>query len=208
MRKIKSNINNKLIIIIIIIILLLLSIFKVLVISQKEKNININNSTENLNSYVNKNELIDNKIFNKEIYIKMLKEIRGTNYLVEELDEYNLENSNNILIYSKNGEVKGPITESNRKERSNITKEELEKNIESILTNYKLENISKEKSEYIMEGMSDLKNNQNSDYVIIYTASKMIDNNIYNFKIKTRNITNSDKSLTNLNSYIEIQINN
>lgn len=208
MRKIKSNINNKLIIIIIVIILLLLSIFKVLVISQKEKNININNNTENLNSYVNKNELIDNKIFNKEIYIKMLKEIRGKNYLVEELDEYNLENSNNILIYSKNGEVKGPITESNRKERSNITKEELEKNIESILTNYKLENISKEKSEYIMEGMSDLKNNQNSDYVIIYTASKMIDNNIYNFKIKTRNITNSDKSLTNLNSYIEIQINN
>lgn len=207
MCKIKSNINNKLIIIIVI-ILLLLSIFKVLVISQKEKNININNNTENLNSYVNKNELIDNKIFNKEIYIKMLKEIRGTNYLVEELDEYNLENSNNILIYSKNGEVKGPITESNRKERSNITKEELEKNIESILTNYKLENISKEKSEYIMEGMSDLKNNQNSDYVIIYTASKMIDNNIYNFKIKTRNITNSDKSLTNLNSYIEIQINN
>lgn len=208
MRKIKSNINNKLIIIIIVIMILLLSIFKVLVISQKEKNININNNTENLNSYVNKNELIDNKIFNKEIYIKMLKEIRGTNYLVEELDEYNLENSNNILIYSKNGEVKGPITESNRKERSNITKEELEKNIESILTNYKLENISKEKSEYIMEGMSDLKNNQNSDYVIIYTASKMIDNNIYNFKIKTRNITNSDKSLTNLNSYIEIQINN
>lgn len=207
MCKIKSNINNKLIIIIVI-ILLLLSIFKVLVISQKEKNININNNTENLNSYVNKNELIDNKIFNKEIYIKMLKEIRGKNYLVEELDEYNLENSNNILIYSKNGEVKGPITESNRKERSNITKEELEKNIESILTNYKLENISKEKSEYIMEGMSDLKNNQNSDYVIIYTASKMIDNNIYNFKIKTRNITNSDKSLTNLNSYIEIQINN
>lgn len=208
MRKIKSNINNKLIIIIIVIMILLLSIFKVLVISQKEKNININNNTENLNSYVNKNELIDNKIFNKEIYIKMLKEIRGTNYLVEELEEYNLENSNNILIYSKNGEVKGPITESNRKERSNITKEELEKNIESILTNYKLENISKEKSEYIMEGMSDLKNNQNSDYVIIYTASKMIDNNIYNFKIKTRNITNSDKSLTNLNSYIEIQINN
>lgn len=208
MRKIKSNINNKLIIIIIVIIILLLSIFKVLVISQKEKNININNNTENLNSYVNKNELIDNKIFNKEIYIKMLKEIGGTNYLVEELDEYNLENSNNILIYSKNGEVKGPITESNRKERINITKEELEKNIESILTNYKLENISKEKSEYIMEGMSDLKNNQNSDYVIIYTASKMIDNNIYNFKIKTRNITNSDKSLTNLNSYIEIQINN
>lgn len=207
MCKIKSNINNKLIIIIVI-ILLLLSIFKVLVISQKEKNININNSTENLNSYVNKNELIDNKIFNKEIYIKMLKEIRGTNYLVEELDEYNLENSNNILIYSKNGEVKGPITESNRKERINITKEELEKNIESILTNYKLENISKEKSEYIMEEISDLKNNQNSDYVIIYTASKMIDNNIYNFKIKTRNITNSDKSLTNLNSYIEIQINN
>lgn len=204
MRKIKSNINNKLIIIIIVIMILLLSIFKVLVISQKEKNININNNTENLNSYVNKNELIDNKIFNKEIYIKMLKEIRGTNYLVEELDEYNLENSNNILIYSKNGELKGPITESNRKERSNITKEELEKNIESILTNYKLENISKEKSEYIMEGMSDLKNNQNSDYVIIYTASKMIDNNIYNFKIKTRNITNSDKSLTNLNSYIEI----
>lgn len=208
MRKIKSNINNKLIIIIIVIILLLLSIFKVLVISQKEKNININNNTENLNSYVNKNELIDNKIFSKEIYIEMLKEIRGKNYLVEELDEYNLENSNNILIYSKNGEVKGPITESNRKERINITKEELEKNIESILTNYKLENISKEKSEYIMEGMSDLKNNQNSDYVIIYTASKMIDNNIYNFKIKTRNITNSDKSLTNLNSYIEIQINN
>lgn len=208
MRKIKYNINNKLIIIIIVIILLLLSIFKVLVISQKEKNININNNTENLNSYVNKNELIDNKIFNKEIYIKMLKEIRGTNYLVEELDEYNLENSNNILIYSKNGEVKGPITESNRKERINITKEELEKNIESILTNYKLENISKEKSEYIMEEISDLKNNQNSDYVIIYTASKMIDNNIYNFKIKTRNITNSDKSLTNLNSYIEIQINN
>lgn len=204
MRKIKSNINNKLIIIIIVIMILLLSIFKVLVISQKEKNININNNTENLNSYVNKNELIDNKIFNKEIYIKMLKEIRGKNYLVEELDEYNLENSNNILIYSKNGELKGPITESNRKERSNITKEELEKNIESILTNYKLENISKEKSEYIMEGMSDLKNNQNSDYVIIYTASKMIDNNIYNFKIKTRNITNSDKSLTNLNSYIEI----
>lgn len=207
MCKIKSNINNKLIIIIVI-ILLLLSIFKVLVISQKEKNININNNTENLNSYVNKNELIDNKIFSKEIYIEMLKEIRGKNYLVEELDEYNLENSNNILIYSKNGEVKGPITESNRKERINITKEELEKNIESILTNYKLENISKEKSEYIMEGMSDLKNNQNSDYVIIYTASKMIDNNIYNFKIKTRNITNSDKSLTNLNSYIEIQINN
>lgn len=197
-----NNFKKIILTIITLLVIVLLILYKYEKIRIIPKNLNQIISNEDTNRF---NE---EESFNKNKYIEMLKEIRGINYLVEELDEYNLENSNNILIYSKNGELKGPITESNRKERSNITKEELEKNIESILTNYKLENISKEKSEYIMEGMSDLKNNQNSDYVIIYTASKMIDNNIYNFKIKTRNITNSDKSLTNLNSYIEIQINN
>lgn len=154
-------------------------------------------------------ESYKNGELNKEIYKKLLKDLRGENYTEEEfidlVERGYPRTENSIINLEYGGDYKLIYSDKKGKEGKVISKEELHNKINKVI--YELGGYSvREDEEYISEDYIVDGQDQGSDIYVTNKFKLKVDEKDYAGHIRMRNITNSKLELTDLNVHVEVNI--
>lgn len=203
-----NNKINKIYLILIFVIITIIGIIfiksKYNIVAKKESSVsnleevNINNTINNTETIKTKEEIV---IELKELLIKL----RGTNYI----DEYsNKEDyiTDEIITVGDIQRHRGFYSNRYGKKGEVISKEEFEGNIEKILNEYNIKELTKVKSDYFNKIIK-MTEEQGVDYILEYKGIKEINNEKYEFNVRFQQITNEKGEITDLNSGTIVSLN-
>lgn len=203
-----NNKINKIYLILIFVIITIIGIIfiksKYNIIHKKESNVsnleetNINNTINNTKTIKTKEEIVNEL---KEVLTKL----RGTNYIDEYSNKEDYITDETITV----GDIqrhRGFYSNRYCKKGKVISKEEFEGNIEKILNEYNIKELTKVKSDYLNKIIK-MTEEQGVDYILEYKGIKEINNEKYEFNVRFQQITNEKGEITDLNSGTIVSLN-